>query len=164
VSETLLSLGEYRVVTATLAHVAPIASAMRQEDAAECLAGCGLDPYAVLLRSLAISANAWTVLKGEEPVAMLGVARKSALSLVGVPWLLGAEGFSGARRFIVHYSKEIVATMLRYYPRLENMVDARYVKSVRWIRWMGFTVEPAEPYGPSGMPFHRFWMERAQAS
>jgi hypothetical protein len=31
---------------------------------------------------------------------------------------------------------------------------------VRWLRRIGFTLHPAEPLGPLGVPFHRFEMER----
>jgi len=33
------------------------------------------------------------------------------------------------------------------------------VASIAWLRWLGFEVKDAEPYGWLGMPFHRFQME-----
>jgi hypothetical protein len=42
---------------------------------------------------------------------------------------------------------------------LENVVDARNTKSIRWLRRMGFEVLPAAPLGVEGRPFHLFVME-----
>lgn len=41
---------------------------------------------------------------------------------------------------------------------LTNYVDARNAVSIRWLRWLGFEIEPAAPFGIHGLPFHRFSM------
>ncbi len=158
--KALLREGRFSVVPARVEHLSPIAWEFRSEDREECLAAAGLGPYEALEKSLEASRYAWTVLEAEKPVAMFGVAEQSIVSPVGRPWLLGAEGFSRAGKGIVRYSRQIIRTLLELYPRLENYVDARYEKSVRWLRWCGFTLDPPAPYGPQGMLFHRFWMTR----
>jgi len=39
---------------------------------------------------------------------------------------------------------------------LYNYVDARNVKSIKWLRWLGFQLDEPAPYGVRGLPFHRF--------
>ena len=46
------------------------------------------------------------------------------------------------------------------YPKLRNHVDARNSSAITWIKWLGFTVEKAVPYGPDGVLFHPFHWER----
>lgn len=152
--------GNFSVVTANLDHLLPVAEKMRQADRDECMAGCGLGPYEVLQRSIAASPLAWTVLEGTEPVAMFGVSQRALLSSTGIPWFLGAEGMERAGSLLPRFSRQVVQAWLTRYDRLENWVDARYEKSVRWLRWIGFTVEEPLPWGVAGLPFHHFWMER----
>ena len=37
-------------------------------------------------------------------------------------------------------------------------VDARNARAIRWLRWLGFRIHPAEAHGIQGLPFHRFEM------
>ena len=39
-----------------------------------------------------------------------------------------------------------------------NYVDARHTDAIRWLKWLGFTLHPATPYGPFDLPFHKFTM------
>jgi len=56
-------------------------------------------------------------------------------------------------------SRYYVLEMKRHFQRLENYVDARQKRSIRWLKWCGFTVENPKPWGTLGLPFHQFWME-----
>ena len=44
------------------------------------------------------------------------------------------------------------------YSLLINFVDARHGVAIRWLKWLGFKVFPAKPFGPDKLPFHRFEM------
>jgi hypothetical protein len=48
--------------------------------------------------------------------------------------------------------------MLSLFPVLENMVDSRNKKSIRWLKHLGFTFSEAKPHPYSGVPFHDFEM------
>jgi hypothetical protein len=52
----------------------------------------------------------------------------------------------------------MLARMRAAYPQLENHVDARNRRALRWLGWLGFTIEAPAPWGVEGRPFHRFWM------
>ena len=64
------------------------------------------------------------------------------------------------QRAFLRRNREYVRQMQAAFPTLRNMVDARNEVSIRWLRWLGFTIEPAIRWGAAGMPFHPFWMTR----
>ena len=63
-------------------------------------------------------------------------------------------------RFLRECGTGIVAISAEF-TIIENYCDARNSITVRWLKWLGFTVEEAEPYGVYNMPFHHFYKEVA---
>jgi hypothetical protein len=74
----------------------------------------------------------------------------------GCPWLLATNDWSKHRRYILAVTPKCVAAFHSFYPKLTNYVDTRHTNSIRWLRWAGFDIHPAEPFGLFGMPFHKF--------
>lgn len=94
------------------------------------------------------------------PIGMFGVAVHSMLGDIGHPWMFGTPSLEKhMRRALIKDAGGYISDMLRLFPRLENVVDARNTKSIRWLQRMGFTVRPAVPMGAAGVPFHPFVME-----
>lgn len=141
-------------------HVAAIADRLRPSDIAEIAAASGDAPDAALMRGFETSHLVWTALDANGPFAMWGARGLSVLSETGVPWLLGTKELDRRHVEIARQSNYYVAKMAAFFPRLLNFIDARQTKSIRWLKWCGFHVEPAQPYGVSGLPFHKFWMGR----
>ena len=56
-------------------------------------------------------------------------------------------------------SRPFLRLMKDRHLRLTNHVDVRNALAIRWLRWLGFTLDPAAPAGPFGFMFHHFWME-----
>lgn len=91
-----------------------------------------------------------------EPVALTGVCGDRI-------WLLGTDGLTATRtrrlqlciegRDWVEYCLEIVGGPIG------NDVYAKNQRSIRWLKRLGFEVEPPRPVGPSGALFSRFWRE-----
>ena len=48
--------------------------------------------------------------------------------------------------------------MRALFPYLFNFVDARNMKSIRWLKHLGYAVGPPVPFGVAGLPFHPFSM------
>ncbi len=94
----------------------------------------------------------------EIPLAVFGVARNSMLSLRGSPWLIGSTPIAFYGRDVARLSRPMVNYLRGGYTVLENWVHADNMVSVRWLKGCGFTIDPAEPHGPFGAMFHRFWM------
>ena len=146
------------VVPAELGHVEAIAADMRPMDAAECWS-LGASPLAGLRASCAASLACWTALEHGGPIAMWGVTAAEMMGRTGCPWMLGAGRLGAHRRQFLRESRARLAPMLAMFPRLENHVLAEYRASVRWLRWLGFTLAPPAPLGPRGALWRRFWME-----
>lgn len=138
-----------------------IAERMRQADRDEVFAVRGeVNLVSVVADAVLRSSMCWTGITLErEPVCIFGVVPVSLLTGQGSPWMLSTEKvfrFPGA---LVRETSRYLERMLGVYPHLENYVDARNVRSVRWLTRVGFTVHPPQPYGAAGLPFHRFEMK-----
>lgn len=81
------------------------------------------------------------------------------LGRLAAPWMLGTPVIDRNRSVLISESKRYRDRMLSEYPHLLNCVDARNKKSIRWLRWLGFTIHPAKPYGEAQLPFHLFEMK-----
>ena len=144
---------------ATAADVTCLASRLRDSDVAEIRAASGLAPTEGLRRSFDFSTHVWAVREiGGRPIALWGVGPQSLVEGKGCPWLLAAEPFERLGPSIARLSRPFLASILDIYPHLENRIDARHARAVRWLSWLGFTVDPAMPWGVEGRPFHRFWI------
>jgi hypothetical protein len=75
--------------------------------------------------------------------------------------MLGSSDLDRAGIRIARLSCYYLDKMKERFSCLVNLVDARHEASIRWLRWCGFVVMPAEPAGVVGLPFHRFWMKGA---
>jgi hypothetical protein len=148
------------VVPAGLGHIRALAPIMRDADRQEVWAAAGLAPYDALLVSLQSSVASWCWLVEGKPACVFGVSAESILSGVGMPWLLSSPLLPSRPVPFLRYHRAFLAEMLNLFPLLRNWVDARYRLSIRWLRWMGFTLLPAEPYGPFQMLFHPFELRR----
>jgi hypothetical protein len=134
---------------------------LRQADIDECeaLFGRGTTPM-IASETFRNSPLRYTVEEDGVVIAMFGVAAPSLLADSGHPWMFGSDAMDRApRRAFIDAGRKYIADMLRFFPRLENIVDSRNEKSIRWLRRMGFILSPAIPMGPEGVPFHPFVME-----
>jgi hypothetical protein len=91
-----------------------------------------------------------------EPAAITGIGGFYGKEDTGVPWLIGTDRiFNEARSFM----RATTWLIDRYYragtwTKLINWVDARNVRSRRWLRWLGFREERTyERFGFSSVPF-----------
>ena len=137
-----------------------VATHLRHDDFDEVYAVNGESPHISILEDWEGSARRWIIFNKKcEPVAILGVRPLIAFSDIACPWLLGTDGLNEMKKFFVKISKPIIAEMMKGYKLLVNYVDARNVKSVRWLKWCGFDVEDPEPFGALNIPFHKYTME-----
>lgn len=137
-----------------------LAENLRPADQQELRASRGQDVsfYHTITEAVQISTRTWVMLgKDANPSAVFGVAPVSLLHRSGSPWLLGTDALFEQARTLVVRGRWYVAHMRELYPGgLHNYVDARNNLSVNWLRRVGFTIHPPEPYGVAGLPFHLF--------
>ncbi|MAO79585.1 MAG: hypothetical protein CMH82_02760 [Nocardioides sp.] len=142
-----------RLVEATPDHIPHLAANMRDADVREVRA-LGRSSRDALEAGLRASLWALTAID-DEPVAMLGVAPKSMLEGVGVPWMLGSERVYSSGRALLSFAPRVIAEMEATFARLENVVDADNVRALRFLRWSGFEIYGA-PVQIGGVSFLRF--------
>lgn len=92
-------------------------------------------------------------------LAIIGVAR-APMPGTGICWMLSAAEFFNYPRAIARFTKPFVARMFERYHQLTNWVDVRNATTARWLGWAGFSLVDTVPFGPHGLPFHRFEMRR----
>lgn len=141
-------------------HVAELLDiGLRAEDAEEIYAYGGT-PEQMLYESLHNSTLAWSIMDDGHCIGMFGVGAKNTLSLTGIPWLLGSDGIKKVWLQFLKQCRFYLDIMNDIYPVLENWVDAKYETSLKWARWLGFTVDDPMPYGMFNKPFCRIERRR----
>lgn len=147
----------YEIIPADPSHIEAIANNVRQADCDECWSAGLVTVRTALEISLEHATLARTWLVDGVPAAMGGITGMRDGATI---WLITTELVETHRRaFVVHalaaFQKERAGFDLLY-----NFVDARNRRAIQWLRWMGFTLDDAKPYGPMGQPFHFFWWRR----
>lgn len=133
---------------------------LRPADRDECdaLVGPGQERVA-LAKSIADSLIVWVFTIDEQVAGIGGVTPISLLGGQGMPWMLGTSAIDRHPGAFIRLNRPYIARMLALCPHLVNVVDARNVRSIAWLKKMGFTVLPAQPMGVAGLPFHPFFMD-----
>lgn len=131
---------------------------LRVGDALE-IAALGASKEQALDASLSRSLWAETYLVDGEPAAILGLGLSSLLGGHGVPWVLTGPACERHRKRFLVESRRQVARMLSQASPLINHVHADYSRAVRWLAWLGFSLDAPRPI--NGAPFRRFEMRAA---
>lgn len=148
---------EYELVSATYEHAAYIAMFMQEADAQEVWAMGHYTPAEAAYRSIEVSRDPLAGIADGRPFCIFGVGTATPFASVGVPWMLATDEIALHARPFLRGNRRYFAIIREEYAYLENYVDARHSQAIRWLRWMGFEVDPKpEPYGVEQLPFHKF--------
>jgi hypothetical protein len=144
---------------ATVHDIKPVAAAMREEDKAEVMAGCGQSPDHALLFCYFKGSPCMTMVgRSGRPVGMWGVVDQG--EGVGRIWLLATDELVEDKQNSIQFlrqAKPWLAQMFQRYEVLFNCADARNQVHIKWLRWMGFTFIAEHPnYGNEGRSFLEF--------
>lgn len=142
------------IVQARPEHIRSIAKRMREADRLEVHAASGKTPGQALAFSLRKSSVARTWIIDGRPEMMFGVGDLNILAGVGAPWLLGTDVVLSHQMEFLRRSREFRNQLLQRYSTLRNFVDVRNEVSVRWLRWLGFTL--SDPISHRGHEFYIF--------
>lgn len=134
---------------------------MRRADELEVLRmGRISDPYLALAEGVEESEVSLAAYTDHGVACLVGVYKASLLGREGYIWLLG---HSDLERYAVRFLKEsrrVLAALLADYTLLENYVDAENTLTLRWLEWLGFTIDRDAPIiTPMGYPFYHVWKE-----
>lgn len=148
--------GRIVTVEATQAHIRQLVPELRAEDRAE-IEAQGEVPRHLLFRLWRWSSIRRTVFVDGEIAAMWGCSG-ALMSGTGEAWLYTT---AVAERVPVGFLKTAragIVEMLDRFPVLVSDVDARYERSIRFMRMLGFHVGAPRAEGPLGLMFCRLTM------
>lgn len=155
--------GELYATEATHRDILNVALRLREEDWRDIEAISPEQPRKALWRTAWSSDWVTAVRKPDKAgglaLAIIGVA-PAPMPGTGICWMLSASEFFDYPRAIARYTRPFVSRMFERYHRLTNWVDTRNHKTIRWLDWCGFAIAETVPFGPHGLPFHRFEMRR----
>jgi len=150
----------YKIVPATLEHVEELAPKIRKADKQEIWASDRLLPKEALLRSMRITPSPLVGVANDKVFCMFGVGVPTPLSDIGYPWMLSSDALPKHARKFLREGKKWIEQINNEYEILINFVDSRNKKAIQWLKWLGFSIKEAQPYGPDQIPFHLFIMTR----
>jgi hypothetical protein len=135
-------------------HILELAETMQKEDKNSIWALSHLSPEQGLRHSLrnAVQSNTWLV--NGEVGAIYGISKPHLLSDSACAWMLGSGVIMHYPKYFMEGSRDWVHDAVDRYGILRNFVDARHKRSIRWLKWLGFTLHPAIPIGIERLPFH----------
>lgn len=138
-------------------HIDYVADNLRSADRDELIAA-GYDSFReIMARSVELSSYAATAEVDGVPIAIFGLVVSNPLSGRGVPWLLGTDGIMGNSRSFLDKSVQGIEQMKAICPYMENHVHAKNKVSIKWLKWLGFTI--GEKFTmESGEDFYKFYM------
>jgi len=144
---------------ATREDFVELANNLRPEDAREVSLATGFeDPKLGVMLCRVVSTEAFAIVQGDALIAIFGVT--GVPGQFGFPWMLATPLLKDIRKTFLRECRKWVQAMLSVYGRLENYVWSGNELHIQWLRWMGFKIDPATPFGVFDEPFHHFSMSR----
>ena len=131
---------------------------IRDEDAEEikALNGSTVSDVMNKIDNLEDNSQVWVV--NGNVVCMFGITPLENNERTGVIWLLATSDFHKyTKRFAVRCKKIFKKTMIGY-DYVFNYIYSKNLKSIEWLKWLGFNVQDAQKIGIRGATFHRFEM------
>lgn len=147
----------YRIPTAD--DLIYIADHLKDNDYREVVGLVGKGVAAIrqeLLDSARQSCFMRTCLIDGEPVAAFGIVRTNPFRKEGIVWLLTTPRTLEHKIFVGRKTKQAMQGFLTEWERLYNFVDAGNELSIKWLKWLGAAVYPAEETGIFGCKYHYF--------
>ena len=146
-----------RWIDPTFAHVEYIADNLREQDRLEVFYSHGVTGWESVINSWNYSEIRHGI-EGDngKPVALCGVNNS-------IIWLLGTDELfssnSHRRQFIRGGKIWINELLTGGEQMLHNWALSSNVSSLRWLKHLGFEIDPPQPMGKSCQLFNHFWRE-----
>lgn len=132
---------------------------LRELDIEELEAATGWAWKKALQYSVSTSRYTWVIIYRGKIEGVFGLGDSYR---IGVPWFVATNKFDSFSFAVGKQSKEIIKMFLEIYPYLQNYVYAKHFTAIRWLRWLGFTVNNEYVwFYDKYVPFHKFTMRRS---
>ena len=146
-----------RFLPVTPEHIQHVATNMRQADVDEVKA-FGREPLESLTTGVRLSDLSMCLEIDGDICCILGLVKVSMVNSIGVPWMLGTHAIMDHKREFMKQSQIVLQHVLAESNELYNYVHDQNRVSIRWLKWLGFTIEEPQPSGINGELFHKFRM------
>lgn len=91
-----------------------------------------------------------------DPLAIFGIAPGQTIVAPRQPWMIGTKFIKIRQRDFLQGSRQYLELLTERGEPLKNYVMRGNEGAIRWLRWLGFTIHDAVPFGPFGTLFHPF--------
>lgn len=136
-------------------HIKELAHTIQQIDIDSITAVGGLPTEEAIRQSIKNSDECYTWVVDGKVGAIFGLSSLSLIGTMGCIWFLASNEKRTHVRWFLNECKKFVRYANTKYDVLVNYTDARELVTLRWAKWLGFTIYPAEPFGKEGRLFHR---------
>lgn len=149
-----------RLERATKRHARELGRTMRREDREEVNASGGfVEPEKAVRASIQhqYAAESWAAYASDDLLSVFGVV--DFPTGWQAPWAMSSIHVEKYSLTFWRASKVIIADLRERYPKMVQMVHARYLPAIRWAERLGFQVEPPTRFGKADTLFCRISME-----
>lgn len=153
---------DYDIVPVEDWHIDYVAENMRESDKQQSWIQGLLHPKQALKYCVRTSKKPMCGVIDGFPAIIFGVASYSMIGSIGSPWMLSTSAIHALPISFLKECKKYIKESISSYDKLENYVDVENKTSISWLKWLGFDILDAEPYGNFKLPFHKFTMENEQ--
>lgn len=128
---------------ANIGHAAMMANKMRPEAAME-VEHIGPDKFGAIRAVLDRSSHAWSGFYNDEIVLMWGIQNTGMISGQAYLWLITTELAEKHQFLFVRWSRRFIDELRESgeYKLLTGQVRDSFAKSIWWLKWLGFKVDP----------------------
>lgn len=139
-----------QIETASDGHaVELIHNGLRQMSAREMALMPARNPLQAAVEMVRQGAYVWTGRIDGRVVCMWGIQRPSLISREAYMWFVSTAEIDEHPFMVARKSKLFIDEVLARgeFEYICGVVDAEFKRSVRWLKWLGFTVLPTRPDG-----------------
>ena len=129
------------IVPAEDRHVAEICRNMRTQEATE-IVRLGRDPQSMIRHELATSMSTYAAVLDDEVIVLGGIKCPDFFSDEAYVWIICSEAMARHSIAFVRRVLELFDNAKARYDSIWGFVVTDFTRSVRWVEWLGFTVEP----------------------
>lgn len=144
------------VVSATLEHAELMSQHLRAADVREMWAQAAWSPHDATTFSFQSSRESYSVMcdDSDVPILMFGICNpRSHIDGRQVIWLLATDRAEEIKKPFLKECAQYMNLMAAG-SNVYNYVMADNFASLRWLKWLGFSIMAAEPHGWLKKPFH----------
>lgn len=107
--------------------------------------------------SYQLAGQSWVAMSEDGPVCMWGLSRSKSLLGGASAWLITSTLIDKYSRSFIRQAKPYIHDMCATVGYVQNYVDSRHARALRFFEWLGFTVDRDSDMliGPEKIPFYK---------